>query len=232
MLAILIAVILTSAHNSHAVTLPLADEKGRDEEKTDKVQKSSRSFSDEEQNTALVFIREHHPELSHLLEQLQKSRPVEFRSALRELVPQTQAILRTRERFPTRYPAQLAAWKRDSQIRVLMARWSRIKDPQIEAQVRELITQRQQERKTEIQAEQERLKDQLRKLDEQLRILGSDPHKSVNHEWEQLARRASAAARSAKSPNTPTPKSPGSPAKTQPTPAPSSAAPPESPSKF
>ena len=189
-------------------------------------------ISEQDRTEAQQFVAEHHPELASLLSQLQKSRPAEFERALRELVPQTQAIQRSKERSPARYESLLAAWKVDSQIRVLMARWSRIKDPQIEAQVRELITQRQQERKTEIQAEQERLKDQLRKLDEQLRILGSDPHKSVNHEWEQLARRASAAARSAKSPNTPTPKSPGSPAKTQPTPAPSSAAPPESPSKF
>ncbi len=177
-----------------------ADEKKLSPDKSDKQPPSKlpKTISSEDQTATLDFIREHHPELSHLLEQLQKSRPDEFRSALRELVPQTQAIIRMRDRLPSRYPTQLAAWKRDSQIRLLMARWSRTQDPQIEAQVRELIAQRHRDRTTELQSEQQRLSEQLRKVEEQLRAQTQDPQQSSDAEWEQLARRATAAARSAK----------------------------------
>lgn len=177
--------------------------------------KSPKTISAEDQKSTLDFIAEHHPELYHLLEQLQKSRPDEFRSALRELVPQTQAIIRMRDRLPARYPTQLAAWKRDSQIRLLMARWSRSQDPQIETQVRELIAQRHKDRTAELQTEQQRLSEQLRKVEEQLNSQLADPQQHFDGEWEQLARRASAAARSAKAATPPKNKILSRPAKSQ-----------------
>ncbi|MFM7036985.1 MAG: hypothetical protein ACKO2L_04615 [Planctomycetaceae bacterium] len=206
------SIILTSPgalSNQAAIT----DEKNNTSEKVDKPQKHAKTFSVDDQKAALDFIREHHPELSHLLEQLQKSRPDEFRSALRDLIPQTQAILRMRDRLPARYPAQLAAWKRDSQIRLLMARWSRSQDPQIETQVRELIADRQMDRKIELEAEQQRIAEQLLKVQEQLKALQGDPQQLISTEWDQLARRASAATRSTKTPATPSGKTPARPAK-------------------
>ncbi|MFM7057245.1 MAG: hypothetical protein ACKO2P_10025 [Planctomycetota bacterium] len=186
-----------------AASKPIKVDQAAQSDKTNKTDKqlqakSPKTISAEDQTATLDFVREHHPELSHLLEQLQKSRPDEFHSALRELVPQTQAIIRMRDRLPTRYPTQLAAWKRDSQIRLLMARWSRSQDPQIETQVRELIAQRHQDRITELQAEQQRLSEQLRKVEEQLNSQNQNPQQAFDAEWEQLSRRATAAARSAK----------------------------------
>ncbi|MEY3174380.1 MAG: hypothetical protein RLZZ436_2294 [Planctomycetota bacterium] len=224
LLSVLLAAIIPPASGTLFARTPQGDEKNSAAEKSDKPPKAPKTFSAADQQATLDFIREHHPELSHLLEQLQKSRPEEFRSALRELVPQTQAILRMRDRLPSRYPAQLAAWKRDSQIRLLMARWSRSKDPQIEAQVRELIAQRQQDRKSELQAEQERLNEQLLKLHEQLKALDGEPQQLISAEWEQLARKASAAARSTKTPAQSKTKPPGRPAKTEKPAAPDSPA--------
>lgn len=189
LLTTLAASIVMTASGACSDQAPNTDEKNNNSEKIDKPQKAPKTFSSEEQTAALDFIRQHHPELSHLLEQLQKSRPEEFRSALRELIPQTQAILRMRDRLPARYPAQLAAWKRDSQIRLLMARWSRSQDPQIESQVRALIAERQLDRKVELEAEKQRIADQLLKVQEQLKALEGDPQQLVSTEWDQLARR-------------------------------------------
>jgi hypothetical protein len=225
LISTLAAAIIATASGAHAAQAPQPDEKNSTSEKTDKPQKVAKTFSAEEQKTALDFIRQHHPELSHLLEQLQKSRPEEFSSALRELIPQTQAILRMRDRLPARYPAQLAAWKRDSQIRLLMARWSRSQDPQIETQVRELIAERQQDRKVELKAEQQRISEQLLKVQEQLQALEGDPGQLVSTEWEQLSRRATAAARSTKTPANPKSKTPNRPAKAGKTPPPTPQAP-------
>lgn len=222
LLSTLAASIVMTASGACSDQAPNTDEKNNNSEKIDKPQKAPKTFSSEEQKAALDFIRQHHPELSHLLEQLQKSRPEEFRSALRELIPQTQAILRMRDRLPARYPAQLAAWKRDSQIRLLMARWSRSQDPQIESQVRALIAERQLDRKVELEAEQQRIADQLLKVQEQLKALEGDPQQLVSTEWDQLARRATAAARSTKTPTNPKNNTPTRPAKASKNPTPDS----------
>jgi len=153
--------------------------------------------TEQDRTEAQKFVAEHHPELASLLSQLQKSRPAEFERALRELVPQTQAIQRSKERSPARYESQLAAWKVDSQIRVLMARWSRKQDPETETKVRELIAHRQQLRREQTQAEKQRLTEQLQKLDEQLQSFRQPETERVQAEWEQLSRRATIAAKQA-----------------------------------
>ena len=184
--------------------------------KSEKTPKVPKTVSARDQQAAMEFVREHHPELAHLLEQLQKSRPDEFLTAIRQLVPQTQAIQRLRERAPARYPAQLEAWKRDSEIRLLIARWARSQDPQLETRIKELITQRQTTRQTELKAEQQRLEEQLLKVQEQLQTFSTEQHERVADEWEQLSRQAAAAARSAKSSD---PKSKTKSPKTQPNPS-------------
>lgn len=213
----LVAMLLTAGTEIASAQAPPTSEQATNQINSDRqtLPKSPKAIPAEDQKSTLDFIAEHHPELFHLLEQLQKSRPDEFRSALRELVPQTQAIIRMRDRLPARYPTQLAAWKRDSQIRLLMARWSRSQDPQIETQVRELIAQRHKDRTAELQAEQERLSEQLRKVEEQLKSQHADPQRHFDAEWEQLARRASAAARSAKTATPPKNKILSRPAKPQ-----------------
>jgi len=155
------------------------------------------AISDEERDAAQTFVAEHHAELAALLTQLQKSRPAEFERALRELVPQTQAIQRLKERSPARYETQLRAWQVDSQIRLLMARWSRRPDAETEAKVRELITRRQQLRLEQTQSEKQRLTEQLQKLDEQLQSFRQPETERVQAEWEQLSRRATTAAKQA-----------------------------------
>lgn len=155
------------------------------------------AVTDQERAAALTFVAEHHPELAALLTQLQKSRPAEFERAIRELVPQTQAIQRLQERSPARYEAQLRAWQVDSQIRVLMARWSRKPDAESETKVRELIARRQQLRLEQTLAEKQRLTEQLQKLTEQLQLLEQPENQRVQTEWEQLSRRATTAAKQA-----------------------------------
>ncbi|MEY3459698.1 MAG: hypothetical protein RL215_2855, partial [Planctomycetota bacterium] len=46
--------------------------------KSEKTPKVPKTVSAADQQAAMEFVREHHPELAHLLEQLQKSRPDEF----------------------------------------------------------------------------------------------------------------------------------------------------------
>ena len=196
----LLLIITTQVSTTVAAPSGRADEtKTQQTDTAEKSVKAQKSVSPEDQQSAMAFVREHHPELAHLLEQLQKSRPEEFRVAIRQIVPQTQAILRLREKSPSRYTTQLAIWKRDSEIRLLMARWARNPDPQLESQIKNLILQRQQSRQTELETEQKRIQEQLRKVNEQLQPFTADPQSRVDTEWQQLSKQAAAAVRSTKS---------------------------------
>lgn len=148
--------------------------------------------SEDDQTSAMKFAGEHHPELARLLEQLKKSRPSEFARAVKELTQQIQQLERLREKNPSRYAAQLESWKQESQIRILMARWSRSKDMELEKQVRELLKKRREARLEQLQAERERLAEQQRRVDEQLMEAGDSLDAQVNREWEQLSRKAGA----------------------------------------
>jgi hypothetical protein len=168
----------------------------------------------EQRRLALAFARDNHPELARLLEQLEKSRSSEFGRAVRELNLQIQRLERTREKSPARYAVQLESWKADSQIRILMARWVRNHDDGLERQIRTLLRERQTARVAQLTAEQQRLEDQLKRVNQQLSELAGDGEALVDKEWQQLATRADQQKKKAgsESPNRPkqTPDSVGS----------------------
>lgn len=153
--------------------------------------KDRQILSDEDQAAVMSFVAENHPELGRLLEQLRKSRAQDFARAIRELSQQKQQLDRVRERNPNRYSQQLDQWKHDSQIRLLMARWSRKEDPELESQIRELLRLRQEAKRTQLKADQSRLVEQLRKVEEQLSNLGDSSEAQIDLEWKQMAAKAS-----------------------------------------
>lgn len=159
--------------------------------KPEQAEKKSRSEkSESDRKAAMQFATQHHPELARLLEQLEKSRPNEFARAIRDLNQQLQQLERTRDKSPARYEAQLESWKTESQIRVLTARWSLSRDPELETQIRGLLKQRREAKMTQLKADKERLLEQQRKIDEQLSALSDPMDAQVDKEWEQLAKKA------------------------------------------
>ncbi len=154
---------------------------------TDK--KKNAEVTDEDRERVIAFAKEHHPELAGLLEQLKKSRPNEFNKAVRELRQQISVLDRVRERSPAKYSEQLASWKRDSQIRLLMARWAKKNDPAIEKEIRALLKERREARLAQLKADRERVNQQQRKLDEQLLEFEKPIDDQVGDEWDQLAKR-------------------------------------------
>jgi prefoldin subunit 5 len=159
--------------------------------KPEHAEKKSRSEkSESDRKAAMQFATQHHPELARLLEQLEKSRPNEFARAIRDLNQQLQQLERTREKSPARYEAQLESWKTESQIRVLTARWSLSRDPELETQIRGLLKQRREAKMAQLKADKERLLEQQRKIDEQLSALSDPMDAQVDKEWEQLAKKA------------------------------------------
>jgi len=145
--------------------------------------------SESDLTVTMAFATEHHPELARLLEQLRKSRPHEFQRAVRELNQQIQTLERLREKNPTRYAHQLELWKHDSQIRVLVAKWSRTHDDALEQEIRALLQQRRDIKLAQLKIEQQRLAEQMQKVEKQIATMSES---QVEREWEQLAKKTSA----------------------------------------
>ena len=140
----------------------------------------------------MAFASEHHPELARLLEHLRKSRSHEFQRAARELNQQIVLLEKVKEKNPARYEHQLQLWKNDSQIRVLVAKWSLSKDEAIEQQIRQLLQQRRDTKVAQLKAEQKRLIEQLQKVEKQLTTISEMPDSHIDREWEQLAKKTNA----------------------------------------
>jgi hypothetical protein len=140
----------------------------------------------------MAFASEHHPELARLLEHLRKSRSNEFQRAARELNQQVVVLEKLKEKNPARYEHQLKLWKEDSQIRVLVAKWSYSKDEAIEQQIRQLLQQRHDTKIAQLRTEQKRLVEQLQKVEKQLTSLAEMPDSQIDREWEQLAKKTNA----------------------------------------
>ena len=157
---------------------------------TDKKLRTELSESD--LAATIAFASEHHPELARLLEHLRKSRSNEFQRAARELNQQIVVLEKIKEKNPARYEHQLQLWKEDSQIRVLVAKWSLSKDEAMEQQIRQLLQQRRDTKVAQLKGEQKRLTEQLQKVEKQLTTLSETPDSQIDREWEQLARNTNA----------------------------------------
>ncbi len=173
-----------------AARVPVAAQEGSDKKPAKAV------VSGEDRQSAMAFASENHPELARLLEQLEKSRPGEFARAMTELSQQVQRLENVREKSASRYAEQLESWKRDSQIRVQIARWSRSKDAEQEKQIRELLKKRRETKVAQLQAHQKRLSDQLTRVNEQLAAMSESMESQVDKEWEQLSQKAAAGRKS------------------------------------
>lgn len=154
---------------------------------TDKKQRAELSESD--LTVTMAFASEHHPELARLLEHLKKSRPGEFQRAVRELNQQILALEKLREKNQARYAHQLELWKNDSQIRVLVAKWSRSQDDALEQEIRGLLLQRRDMKLAQLKADQQRLTEQMQRLEKQIATLSDS---QLEREWEQLAKKTNA----------------------------------------
>ena len=143
-----------------------------------------------EEKAALAFAQKHHKELFDLLKQLRSVNSVEYQRALRELHIASQRINRWDEKQPERFQQELQTWKLESEVRLLVARWTMSQDPKLETEIRKLLQQRYEDRIARLEQERVRLKERLEAVDKQLESGRSGIEQAVDSEWTRLARRA------------------------------------------
>ena len=139
-----------------------------------------------------AFAEEHHPELAALLEQLETADPAAFAAASTEIGRTRERLERLRERQPELHEAKLQDWKLSSRIRLVLARMALTKDPdpQLDAELRELVRQRQAWQRVVHLAEREKIMKRLERIEEVLAEQDRDPAVAVDRETAELVRRS------------------------------------------
>lgn len=132
------------------------------------------SFTQEREAAALTFLRAHHNELADLLTQLKKHNKSEYQQAIRELFRSSERLAQWQEKNPKKYETELALWKLNSRIQLLLAQLSMASDPAVEQQLRQAITEQIEIRRQELLAEKERLSARLSELDQELSLSSAE----------------------------------------------------------
>lgn len=143
--------------------------------KTEDVKKVPAPVLDEQ--AALEFAQQHHPELADLLATLKKSDKQQYVNALRDLDRDRDRHVKLAERDQERAKASLEVWKMDSRIRLELAKFTMTQEPEREARIRELLKQRHDARLALLMLDKKRLAGRASKVDEQIAALqdnGSD----------------------------------------------------------
>jgi hypothetical protein len=145
----------------------------------------------EREAAAITFVRQHHPELVDLLNQLKESKPAEYQTAIRELFQTSERLAQLREQDPQRYELELAAWKVKSRLQLLAARSTMSADKAFEDQLHTALTEQADIRLKLLKLDRDRTADRLEKLNKNIEQYQSSEATQVERQFELLLKRIS-----------------------------------------
>lgn len=143
---------------------------------------------------AITFARRHHPELADLLERLQRGNPRQYGQAILELFRTSERLARIEERDPERYEMALELWKLDSRIQLRAARMAMSADPELEAELKTLLLQRNEWKIRQMMLDRDRAEARLKRLNKQIFAAQRNPGLAAERELRRLKRVVGAAA--------------------------------------
>lgn len=180
-----------------AETPQQANSKSKPAEKKTRPKAAVRKTNPVNEQQALEFAKLHHKELHQLLKPLKKLDEHEYRRAIRELFNASNRISRYQQRDPERYEAEVAFWKTNSQIKLLLAHLAMGVDEQTQQQLKSLLTQRHEQQVQLLEIETERLQKSRERIDQRIELLKSshdkllqDPTEAIEQEYESLVDKA------------------------------------------
>lgn len=162
------------------------------------------TISGKAEASAMEFARTHHPELASLLETLKTNAPSEYRSAILDLDKARERLEKSREKTPERAAIELAEWKVNSRIRLLVARMSMGGDTTLEADLKAALHERADLRVQLLADERDRLRRRLEKLDETIAEQQRRAPDQIEKELAGLKRSTMPTTASPKKPSKPT----------------------------
>jgi hypothetical protein len=144
------------------------------------------AFTPEREAAAMKFVREHHAEVADLLDNLQKSRPEQYRRAARELFRASERVSQWKDRDAVRYELELKAWKINSRIRLLLARSTMSPATDLEAELRSLVAERIDTRLAIRRHERDQIARRLAEADADIARLSTDRDAAVERQLAQM----------------------------------------------
>ncbi|SFJ61352.1 hypothetical protein [Planctomicrobium piriforme] len=122
----------------------------------------------ENEQATLDFVNAHHAELGKLLAKLKKNQQPQYADALKELSRTRERLERMQQKQPERYELELAIWKLDSTIRLVVAQSVTRPDDHDRERLVSLIEERDALRLQLLQFDQVRLQERLKRIQEQI----------------------------------------------------------------
>jgi hypothetical protein len=155
---------------------------------TEDAPKPAKPLNARQERQILDFARIHHPELADLLEKLKTADPPEYQRALADLKPARHRLLRLEEREAAEFPRELALWKIESRIRLLMAQMvvEEDDDALLENNLKPLLAERRELKQQSLQFERKRIADRLANVDRQLEQLQGPEETYTANEMKRL----------------------------------------------
>ncbi len=114
---------------------------------------------------ATSFIRQNHPELVELLNQLKASNTTQYQQAVRDLSRAATTLATTAKSDPKKHVLDLKAWQVTSQIQVLAARMAMGRSPDVEAELKARLLEQIDIRLEQQELDRERTAARLERLD-------------------------------------------------------------------
>lgn len=147
------------------------------------------------ESAALAFVRENHPELSSLLEQLKAMKPDQYERAIAELATISRNLANLKRNDERRYQLALEAWKTRSRAELIAAQLVGAPSPELESQLRAAL-----ENQIDVEIRQQRLEREsaearLRRANETIERLESQRDKLVESRYQTLLKKGQRARR-------------------------------------
>lgn len=153
------------------------------------------ALAPEREETALAFVREHHPELAVLLESLRVMKPGDYHRAINELYQVSRSLENLRQRNPRRYEVGLELWKAKSQAELLAAKLVSTPSAELETQLRTALEKQLELEIRQQELEQEQLKARMSQVEAAIKRLNDNREKLIESRLQTLRNKVQRARR-------------------------------------
>jgi hypothetical protein len=140
---------------------------------------------------ALAFVRENHPELADLLEQLKAMKPDQYERAINELSQVSRQLAAYKKNDIRRYQPALDVWKARSRAQLIAAQIAGgTSSADLDRQLREALGAQLDAEIRQQRNERELVRERLRKLDETIDRLESRRDKVLESRYQALQKKS------------------------------------------
>jgi hypothetical protein len=155
------------------------------------------------ETAALEFVRENHPELAELLQQLKPMKPAEYEQAVRELAKVSRNLATIKAGNPQRYELNLNVWKARSRVELLTAKLASASgpSPELESELRRAVEDQLDIEIRQQRFERDQAEERLKKLKENLDRLESHRDSIIESRYRAFVNKGQRARQQKRPPN-------------------------------